>query len=223
MAISLGVAIFFGVEIFFGRGFLLWDRRSSFGVATFSSSKWVSSGFCHLTAHRKHLRRGTPSAARFSSSTQAWDTAYSNSGTSVIAGGSHRRSGLPSAARVELPSAVLRERVDETNLLGGITTSTSRRRCPNVQGRPTTTNLLMMSGYQGPRGIISSTTPGTPTPEAAGEWTLNRGTPESSRAKQPRARLAPRGKRGQGGSCRELGRCGPCAVSAQRGQRGGFG
>ena len=79
-------------------------------------------------------------------------------------------------------------------------------RRPNGQGRSTTTNLLMMSGYQGPRGIISSTTPGIPTPEAAGEWTLNRGTPESSRAKQPRARLAPRGKRGQGGGCRELGR-----------------
>ena len=79
--------------------------------------------------------------ARFSSSTRAWDTAYLNSGTSVIAGGSHRRSGLPSAARVELPSAALHARVGETNLLGGITTSTSRRRCPNVQGRPTTTNF----------------------------------------------------------------------------------
>ena len=37
-------------------------------------------------------------------------------------------------------------------------------RRPNGQGRSTTTNLLMMSGYQGPRGIISSTSPGRPTP-----------------------------------------------------------
>ena len=32
--------------------------------------------------------------------------------------------------------------------------------------------LHMMSGRQGPGRIISRTLPGTPTPEAAGEWAL---------------------------------------------------
>ena len=50
-------------DVPFGKRYILKEAYWKWYILrTYPSSKWVlSSGFCHLTAHRKHLRRGTPS------------------------------------------------------------------------------------------------------------------------------------------------------------------